>query len=128
MAGAGLLWPVADGWCWFVVREKVLLADCCWWLVCSERKKYRWLISRPSVVQSFLLLLLDHKQRNGDRRREWAGRLRACNPILRHHHTTWAARLRPHRPACDLSRFQWTGGEWWCHAPGSKLIEDGGVS
>jgi hypothetical protein len=28
---------VADGQCWFVLRKKVLLADC-WWLVCSERK------------------------------------------------------------------------------------------
>jgi hypothetical protein len=28
---------VADGWCWFVLREKILLAGC-WWLICSERK------------------------------------------------------------------------------------------
>jgi hypothetical protein len=26
------VWLVADGWCWFVLREKY------WWLVCSERK------------------------------------------------------------------------------------------
>jgi hypothetical protein len=25
-------WLVADGWCWFVLREEY------WWLVCSERK------------------------------------------------------------------------------------------
>jgi hypothetical protein len=29
---------VAEGWCWFVLREKVLLAGCRW-LICSERKK-----------------------------------------------------------------------------------------
>jgi hypothetical protein len=26
------VWLVADGWCWFVMREEY------WWLVCSERK------------------------------------------------------------------------------------------
>jgi hypothetical protein len=25
-------WLVADGWCWFVLREE------CWWLVYCERK------------------------------------------------------------------------------------------
>jgi hypothetical protein len=33
-------WLMADGWCWFVLREEycwLVLADC-WWLVCSERK------------------------------------------------------------------------------------------
>jgi hypothetical protein len=25
-------WLVADGWCWFVLREEY------WWLVCCERK------------------------------------------------------------------------------------------
>jgi hypothetical protein len=37
MATGLFVWLVAYGWCWFVLREKVLLADC-WWLVCSERK------------------------------------------------------------------------------------------
>jgi hypothetical protein len=33
-------WLVADGWCWFVVREEYcwLILAGCWWLVCSERK------------------------------------------------------------------------------------------
>jgi hypothetical protein len=33
-------WLVADGWCWFVLREEYcwLVAAGCWWLVCSERK------------------------------------------------------------------------------------------
>jgi hypothetical protein len=33
-------WPVADGWCWFVLREEYccLVAAGCWWLVRSERK------------------------------------------------------------------------------------------
>jgi hypothetical protein len=33
-------WLVADGWCWFVLKEEhcwLVLAGC-WWLVCSERK------------------------------------------------------------------------------------------
>jgi hypothetical protein len=31
---------VADGWCWFVLREEYcwLVATGCWWLVRSERK------------------------------------------------------------------------------------------
>jgi hypothetical protein len=33
-------WLVADGWCWFVLREEYcwLVAAGCWWLVRSERK------------------------------------------------------------------------------------------
>jgi hypothetical protein len=31
-------WLVADGWCWFVLREEYVLLAGCWWLVCSERK------------------------------------------------------------------------------------------
>jgi hypothetical protein len=31
------VWLVADGWCWFALREKVLLTGR-WWLICSERK------------------------------------------------------------------------------------------
>jgi hypothetical protein len=33
-------WLVADGLCWFVLREKYcwLVAADCWWLVRSERK------------------------------------------------------------------------------------------
>jgi hypothetical protein len=33
-------WLVADGWCWFVLREEYcwLVAAGCWWLICSERK------------------------------------------------------------------------------------------
>jgi hypothetical protein len=33
-------WLVADGWCWFVLREEYcwLVLAGCWWLVCSERK------------------------------------------------------------------------------------------
>jgi hypothetical protein len=33
-------WLVADGWCWFVLREEYcwLVMAGCWWLVCSERK------------------------------------------------------------------------------------------
>jgi hypothetical protein len=33
-------WLVADGWCWFVLKEKYcwLVAAGCWWLVCSEIK------------------------------------------------------------------------------------------
>jgi hypothetical protein len=31
---------MADGWCWFVLREEYcwLVAAGCWWLVLSERK------------------------------------------------------------------------------------------
>jgi hypothetical protein len=33
-------WLVADGWCWFVLREEYcwLVAAGCWWLIHSERK------------------------------------------------------------------------------------------
>jgi hypothetical protein len=33
-------WLVADGWCWFVLRENYcwLVAAGCWWLIRSERK------------------------------------------------------------------------------------------
>jgi hypothetical protein len=33
-------WLVADGWCWFVLREDYcwLVAAGCWWLIRSERK------------------------------------------------------------------------------------------
>jgi hypothetical protein len=33
-------WLVADGWCWFVLREEYcwLVAAGSWWLVRSERK------------------------------------------------------------------------------------------
>jgi hypothetical protein len=33
-------WLVADGWCWFVMREEYcwLVAAGCWWLVSCERK------------------------------------------------------------------------------------------
>jgi hypothetical protein len=33
-------WLVADGWCWFVLREEYcwLVAAGCWWLIGSERK------------------------------------------------------------------------------------------
>jgi hypothetical protein len=33
-------WLVADGWCWFVLREEYcwLVAAGCWWLVSCERK------------------------------------------------------------------------------------------
>jgi hypothetical protein len=33
-------WLVADGWCWFVLREEYcwLIAAGCWWLVSCERK------------------------------------------------------------------------------------------
>jgi hypothetical protein len=33
-------WLVADGWCWFVMREEYcwLVAAGCWWLIRSERK------------------------------------------------------------------------------------------
>jgi hypothetical protein len=36
----GKAWLVADGWCWFVLREEYcwLVLAGCWWLVCSERK------------------------------------------------------------------------------------------
>jgi hypothetical protein len=41
-AAAGSLfgWLVADGWCWFVLREEYcwLVVAGCWWLVRSERK------------------------------------------------------------------------------------------
>jgi hypothetical protein len=34
-------WLVADGWCWFVLREEY-----CWlMLVCSEREMYCWLVA-----------------------------------------------------------------------------------
>jgi hypothetical protein len=41
------VWLVADGWCWFVLREK------CWWLVAGGwfvlREKYCWLVAdKPS--------------------------------------------------------------------------------
>jgi hypothetical protein len=52
VTGAGSLfgWLVADGWCWFVLREEYcwLVAAGCWWLVRSERK-YCWLVAdKPS--------------------------------------------------------------------------------
>jgi hypothetical protein len=33
-------WLMADGWCWFVLREEYcwLVAAGCWWLIRSERK------------------------------------------------------------------------------------------
>jgi hypothetical protein len=33
-------WLVADGWCWFVLREEYcwLVAAGCWWLIRCERK------------------------------------------------------------------------------------------
>jgi hypothetical protein len=33
-------WLVADGWCWFVLKEEYcwLVAAGCWWLIRSERK------------------------------------------------------------------------------------------
>jgi hypothetical protein len=33
-------WLVADGWCWFVLREEYcwLVAAGCWWLIRSETK------------------------------------------------------------------------------------------
>jgi hypothetical protein len=33
-------WLVADGWCWFALREEYcwLVAAGCWWLIRSERK------------------------------------------------------------------------------------------
>jgi hypothetical protein len=33
-------WLVADGWCWFVLREEYcwLVVAGCWWLIRSERK------------------------------------------------------------------------------------------
>jgi hypothetical protein len=46
-------WPVADGWCWFVLREEY-----CWlvaggWFVLRE--KYCWLVAdKPSEHGYFL--------------------------------------------------------------------------
>jgi hypothetical protein len=53
------VWLVADGWCWFVLREKyadgwfVLREKYCWlvadsWFVLRE--KYWWLISQTNRV------------------------------------------------------------------------------
>jgi hypothetical protein len=45
------VWLVADGWCWFVLREKY-----CWlvaggWFVLRE--KYCWLVAdKPSIVRA----------------------------------------------------------------------------
>jgi hypothetical protein len=41
--GSRFVWLVADGWCWFVLREKY------WWLVVGGwfvlREKYYWLVA-----------------------------------------------------------------------------------
>jgi hypothetical protein len=57
-AGIGLFgWLMADGWCWFVLREEY-----CWlvaggWFVLRE--KYCWLVAdKPSEQGAYLLLLL----------------------------------------------------------------------
>jgi hypothetical protein len=47
------VWPVADGWCWFVLREKYC------WLVASGwfvlREKYCWLVAdKPSEQGVYL--------------------------------------------------------------------------
>jgi hypothetical protein len=50
------VWLVADGWCWFVLREKY-----CWlvaggWFV--VREKYCWLVAdKPSEQAAYFLLL-----------------------------------------------------------------------
>jgi hypothetical protein len=40
-------WLVADGWCWFVLKEEYCwLVAGCWFIV---REKYRWLVAdKPS--------------------------------------------------------------------------------
>jgi hypothetical protein len=45
-------WLVADGWCWFVLREEYcwLVLAGCWWLVCFERKVL--LADKPSDLKS----------------------------------------------------------------------------
>jgi hypothetical protein len=41
------VWLVADGWCWFVLREKYCCLVAGGWSVLRE--KYRWLVSdKPS--------------------------------------------------------------------------------
>jgi hypothetical protein len=49
-----LIWLVADGWCWFVLREKYC------WLVAGGwfalREKYCWLVAdKPSEQGQFLV-------------------------------------------------------------------------
>jgi hypothetical protein len=45
------VWLVADGWCWFVLREKYcwLLADGCFVL----REKYCWLVAVGGLPEKF---------------------------------------------------------------------------
>jgi hypothetical protein len=41
------VWPVADGWCWFVLREKYCCQVAGGWFVLRE--KYCWLVAdKPS--------------------------------------------------------------------------------
>jgi hypothetical protein len=41
------VWLVADGWCWFVLREKYCWLIACGWFILRE--KYCWLVAdKPS--------------------------------------------------------------------------------
>jgi hypothetical protein len=53
------VWLVADGWCWFVLREKY-----CWlvaggWFVLRE--KYYWLVANKANEQGLLMSHQTHK-------------------------------------------------------------------
>jgi hypothetical protein len=55
-------WLVADGWCWFVLREEY-----CWlvaggWFVLRE--KYCWLVADKPSEQRAYCFSLDHVQYN----------------------------------------------------------------
>jgi hypothetical protein len=52
--GSLFVWLVADGWCWFVLREKYcwLVAD--GWFVLRE--KYCWLVADETSEQAVELL------------------------------------------------------------------------
>jgi hypothetical protein len=54
-------WLVADGWCWFVLREEYcwLVAAGCWFVL---REKYCWLVAdKPSEQASLVCLCIQHE-------------------------------------------------------------------
>jgi hypothetical protein len=72
-------WLVADGWCWFVLREKYcwLVAD--GWFVLRE--KYCWLVAdKPSeqAVNPVQLLYMLHSQINKSKLMS----MHACLPVV----------------------------------------------
>jgi hypothetical protein len=57
---------VAEGWCWFVLREEYcwLVLAGCWWLVAGGwfvlREKYCWLVADKPSEQGVVLVAYTH--------------------------------------------------------------------